>query len=65
MPVINFSENMRVGERKLEFFRIAPVSFVRHPQYNPSTQDYDYAIITLRYVVSSLLFIPSLFSSSR
>ncbi len=49
---------VRVGRRKLGLFRIAPVSFVKHPQYNPSTQDYDYAIITLRYVVCFLLFIP-------
>jgi len=48
--------------RKPGMYRIAPLSFVRHPQYNPSTQDYDYALITLRYVYlgSRALFILSL-----
>jgi hypothetical protein len=29
------------------FVRIVPSSFVRHPNYNSNTEDFDYAIITL------------------
>ena len=29
--------------------RVSPVSWQNHPDYNPGTLDYDYAIVTLRH----------------